>query len=541
MTEVRALSSGQVVRAALVVLLGFLASGVLGVVRTAAYSASFGASAELDVFFGAQRIPELLFTLVAGGALGSAFIPVFTRYLGRSSADAWRLASTVMSWSAAATGVFGLALAATAPLYMPILISDVPAEYQQLAAHLAQWMLITTVIFSASGLVMGILNAHQQFTLPALAISMYNLGLIFGALVLTRVIPTDSGPFAYASQSGANVYGLAFGAILGALLHLGVQIPGLVRVRARLRPLFRLDVEGSGRVLRLMLPRVLGLAVTQINFLVNVFFATRMAEGSNSAMNVAWFMMFFALGVIAQSAGTAVFPTLSKLADAGDLEGYSGRLAAALRGVAFLAVPASAGLIVLGRPAVALLFERGEWTSQATQATAWVLAFFAIGMVGHAFLELLSRAFYALGDTRTPVAVGVLALAANIILSIVFIQFIGDPATIERTPAAGLALANSVTTLLEAVLLWYLLSRRVPQLPTRAVVEMIVRAGAAAAAMGAVVVAVAALLESQHALLIMSACGVLGTAVYFAAAQLFGVGEARSIAAAVVRRVPRRG
>lgn len=541
MTEVRALSSRQVARAALVVLLGFVASGVLGVVRTAAYSASFGASAELDVFFGAQRIPELLFTLVAGGALGSAFIPVFTRYLGRSSADAWRLASTVMSWSAAATGIFGLALAVTAPLYMPILISDVPLEYQQLAAHLAQWMLITTVIFSASGLVMGILNAHQQFTLPALAISMYNLGLIFGALVLTRVIPTDSGPFAYASQSGVNVYGLAFGAILGALLHLVVQIPGLVRVQARLRPLFRLDVEGSGRVLRLMLPRVLGLAVTQINFLVNVFFATRMAEGSNSAMNVAWFMMFFALGVIAQSAGTAVFPTLSKLADAGDLEGYSSRLAAALRGVAFLAVPASVGLIVLGQPMVALLFERGEWTSQATQATAWVLAFFALGMVGHAFLEILSRAFYALGDTRTPVAVGVLALAANIVLSIVFIQFIGDPATIERTPAAGLALANSVTTLLEATLLWYLLSRRVPQLPTRRVVEMIARAGAAAAAMGAVVVAVAALLASQHALVIVPACGALGTAVYFAAAQLFGVGEARSIAASVVRRVPRRG
>ncbi|NOG49530.1 MAG: oligosaccharide flippase family protein [Chloroflexi bacterium] len=188
---------------------------------------------------------------------------------------------------------------------------------------------------------------------------MYNLGLIFGALVLTRIIPTDSGPFAYASQSGANVYGLAFGAILGALMHLAVQVPGLVRVRAKIRPLLRFDVEGSGHVLRLMLPRVLGLAVTQINFLVNVFFATRMAEGSNSAMNVAWFMMFFALGVIAQSAGTAVFPTLSKLADERDFDGYSGRLADALRGVAFLAIPASVGLIVLGGPVIALLFERG--------------------------------------------------------------------------------------------------------------------------------------------------------------------------------------
>src|SRR5687768_16050094 len=161
--SVRALTSGQIMRAALVVLLGFLASGVLGLVRTAAYTAAFGATDELDVFFAAQRIPEMLFTLIAGGALGSAFIPVFARYLTTDDAHAWRLASAVMCWSALAASVLGLLLAVTAPLSMPALFAEVPVEFRDLAADLTRWILITTVIFSFSGLTMGILNVHQQF------------------------------------------------------------------------------------------------------------------------------------------------------------------------------------------------------------------------------------------------------------------------------------------------------------------------------------------------------------------------------------------
>lgn len=538
-SEVRALSTEQIARAALVVLLGFLASGVLGVVRTAAYAAYFGAGEELDVFYAAQRIPEMLFTLVAGGALGSAFIPVFARYLDRDNTHAWRLASSVMSWSAAAAAALGLILALTAPLYMPPLLSNIPAEYQALASDITRWMLITTVIFSISGLMMGILNAHQQFLLPALAISMNNIGLIIGAVVLSAIIPTDSGPFAYPAQGERSIYGLAFGAILGAVLHLVIQIPGLVRVRATIRPLFSTNVEGSGSVLRLMLPRMLGLAVTQLNFLVNLYFAGQMVSGSISALNNAWFVMFFVLGIIAQSVGTAVFPSLAKLAAENNLADFGSRLSSAMRGILFLAIPASVGLIVLGRPVVSLMVERGEWMPEATAGTAWALAFFAIGIAGHGLLEVLSRAFYALSDTRTPVLIGVAALVSNIILSAVFIRLIGDPETLSRGAFAGLALSNAVTTLLEAAALWWLLSRRIKTLDDRLLITSVTRSLAAALVMGAAVALVASVLTTAPDIVLVAAGGALGLVVYFAASAAFGVEEARTVPMMVLRRFKR--
>lgn len=538
MGQGRVLNAGQVVRAAVVVLLGFLASGLLGLVRTAAYAASFGATGEMDAFNTAQRIPEIVFTLVAGGALGSAFIPVFNRYLGSDDPHAWRLASAVMSWSTGAAALLGLVAALTAPLYMPLLMSNISVEYQALAVNLTGWLLVTTVIFSISGLVMGILNAHQQFILPSLAISMYNIGLIIGAVWIAPNLPSDSGLFAYEGAGASNIYGLALGAILGALLHLLVQVPGLVRVRAHLSPLWSTSVAGTGAVLRQMLPRMLGLAVTQINFLVNVYFAGSMAEGSLTALTTAWFLMFFALGIIAQSAGTAVFPTLAKLAAEGDLKAFAGRLVPVMGAVAFFALPASVGLIVLGEPLVSL-FERQAWTSEATAGTAWALAFFSVGILGHGFLELLSRAFYALGDTRTPVGVGVVALMANIILSVVFIQFIGEPGSLARGPIAGLALANALTTLVEAAVLWWLLHRRLPSMESASLVARLGRMLAAALAMGGVVWLVGSLIADQPALVILLIGGLVGGVIYFALTAVLRVPESSAITGAVLRRLRR--
>ncbi|MEO1440637.1 MAG: lipid II flippase MurJ, partial [Chloroflexota bacterium] len=227
MAQTRTLSNSQIARAAIVVLLGFLASGALGLVRTAVIAAAFGTSNELDAFLAAQRVPEALFVLVAGGALGSAFVPVFSRYL-KDDADydkAWQLASATMTLSAGAAGILSLVALLTAPLYVPLYAPAGSGEgVPQLTIRLTQIMLLTPFIFSISGLLMGILNAHQSFTLPAIAIGMNNIGLIIGALVFAQVLPEQNG--------GANVYGLAIGAVLGALLHLVVQLPGLRGIRA---------------------------------------------------------------------------------------------------------------------------------------------------------------------------------------------------------------------------------------------------------------------------------------------------------------------
>ncbi len=525
-----ALSNRQIARAALVVVLGFLASGALGLLRTAIFSVTFGAGDALDAYYAAQRIPETLYVLVAGGALGSSFIPIFARFLANDDPEgAWRLASAVMTCAAlAAAGLAGL-LALLAPLYVPaLLIPGATPEIAALTTGLTQVMLVTVILFSISGLLMGILNARQLFALPALALSMNNIGQILGALLLVPLLPVEGD---------ARVYGLAYGAVLGALLHLLIQLPGLRRVGARLRFLPQPRTPGVFEVLRLMGPRVLGLAVVQINFLVNVNLTSGMLPGSRTALVTAWTLMFFALGVIGQSVGTAVFPSLSALAAADDMLAYKDRLASALRGVLFLAFPATVALMLLGETGVAIAFEYGSWTAEHTAATAWALTFFAIGVAGHGLLEVLARAFYALADTRTPVLVGLMAMVANIALSLLFIRLMGDPASLARGPFAGLALANSLTTLLEGVALWWLLRRRIGPINDGYVLGGAGRALAAALGMGAVIWLMLGLLAGWNLLAAALITAAAGGAAFFALALALGLPEARAVPGVVLRRV----
>ena len=458
MTSRTALSNRQVLRAAVIVLLGFLASGVLGLVRVGVLANVFGTSAAYDAFIAAQRIPEIIFVLVAGGALGSSFIPVYAKQRSDDANTAWRFASAVMTITCGLAILISLIVALFAPwLVRNFLLPDSSPQLQELTTQLTRVMMLTPGIFAISGLVMGILQSHQSFILPSLAISMNNIGIIIGAILIAPALV----PHPDIGQVGnANVFGLAIGAILSALLHLLVQLPGLYKLRARLRPSLNWRLDGVSEVLRLMGPRVLGVAVVQVNFVVNIRLASPMVEGSLSALTTAFTIMFFALGIIGQSVGSAVFPTLAAMVAEEDYDGYKNRLSNAIRTVLFLSLPATAVFIILGQPLVSI-FQRGEWTPESTAATAWALAFYAIGIAGFALLEVLSRAFYALHDTWTPVIAGIGAMIANIILSILFVQFIGDPESLERGPFAGLALANALTTLVEALVLWYLLRRRI--------------------------------------------------------------------------------
>ncbi|MBE0690144.1 MAG: polysaccharide biosynthesis C-terminal domain-containing protein, partial [Anaerolineae bacterium] len=331
------------------------------------------------------------------------------------------------------------------------------------------------------------------------------------------------------------------GTVIGAALHLAVQLPGLRRVSARIRFLPDFKTPGTRDVLLMMGPRVLGLAVVQINFLVNVALAypPRMIAGSASVFTQAWQLMFFVLGVVAQSVGTALFPSLSALAASGDREGYKDRLASAMRGVLFLALPAAVGLIVLGEPVIRALFERGLWTHEHSTAAAWALSLLAIGMPGHALLEVLARAFYALEDTRTPVFVGVGAMALNIMLSIILVRFVGNPNELARGAFAGLALANSLTTLAEAGVLWLLLRRRIGWANHARVWNTSARVALAAAGMGTVIWLVGRSLSDAGIWLQVTIGVPLGIAVFFALSLLFRVNEAHALPAMLIRRFKR--
>ena len=418
----------------------FVVSRVLGLLREMVIAHRFGTSAEMDAYLAAFRLPDFLFYVVAGGALASAFVPTFAGYLARPDrAAAWRLASATINWVLLLlTGLGGLA-ALFAPGLVLTFYGDFSLAQQALTVELMRWMLISTVIFGVSGVLMGILNAHQHFFLPALAPVFYNAAIILAAWFL--------GPT-------WGVRGLVLGVVLGAAAHLLVQVPGLVRQGMAYQPVLMVRDPGMREVGRLMAPRVLGLAAVQLNFVVTTILASGLAVGSLAALNYGWIIMLLPQGIIAQSVATALFPTLAALAAREEWAELRRIFAITLRNLLFLTLPAAAGLVFLAEPIVRLLLQGGDFDAGSTAKTAWALAFFALGLVGHAVVEITTRAFYALKDTRTPVGVGVAAMAVNIGLSLLLLDLFtrwGWP------PHAGLALANSAAVCLEtAVLLWLL-------------------------------------------------------------------------------------
>jgi len=497
-------SERQIARAATLVMALFVVSRILGLVRQMVIGALFGTSGDLDAYLAANRISDTVFLVISGGALGSAFIPTFAGHLAQGDrAGAWRLASAIVNLALIVlTATAGLmALFAPALVRMAIAPGFDPSQ-QALTARLLRLMLVSPVIFGVSGVVMGALNAHQHFLLPALAPSLYNLSIIGGALLL---------------GSRLGVLGMAAGVVAGAALHLLVQVPGLLRYGARYAPTLGLDNPSVREVGRLMAPRVLGTAITQLNFVVNNSLASMMGEGAVSAINYAWLLMLLPQGVFAQAVGTAAFPTFAEQAARGERAGLRTTLAATLRAVFFLSLPATVGLLVLGRPLVGLLFERGAFEAASTEAVAWALAFYALGLMGHAGLEIVARAFYALHDTFTPVWVGGLAMGLNVGLSLTLPAAFG---LIGWPPHAGLALANSVATLLEMMGLLVLIRPRVGGLEGRHVLTALVRSGLAALAMGAVLLGWRAMLPDAGALVLGGGGVVLGAAAYLGAALL---------------------
>ena len=541
MTQTKALDNRQVIEKALIVLLGFLASGVLGFVRTGVLAGQFGTTSAFDAFVAAQRIPEIIFTLVAGGALGSSFIPIYAKYREQDPDHAWKLASAVMTLASISAGILGFVVAVFAPqLVSTILLPGRSALEQQLTVDMVRLMMLTPFIFSISGLVMGILQSHSSFLLPSIAISMNNIGIMIGAILIAPALAPhpDVGQVA-----NSNVMGLAYGAVLSALLHLIVQLPGLRKIRAQIRPIFSWHIQGVIEVLKLMGPRVLGLAVVQINFLVNINLASNMVEGSLVALSTAFTLMFFALGIIGQSVGSAVFPTLSALWAEQDYDGFKDRLSGAMRNVLYLSFPATVVFILLGEPIVSI-FERGEWTAVSTQAAAWALGFYALGIAGFTLLEVLSRAFYALEDTWTPVVVGIGAMASNIILNLIFIQFIGDPDNLARGAFAGLALANASTTLIESLVLWWLMRRRIGDLGLVAGIhDRVIIRSASGTLLLSLLMGIGLCIVTQvvpsGGLMVALIGGVLGAIIFFGAGYILNLGETRSLLSPFIRRVSR--
>ncbi|MEZ4769154.1 MAG: murein biosynthesis integral membrane protein MurJ [Caldilineales bacterium] len=493
----------QIARAAGLVSVLFAVSRLLGLLREVVIGAQFGTGATLDAYLAAFRLPDMIFYLVAGGALASAFIPTFTAALARSQDPrhriAWKLASNVANLVLVVTVALAIAAAILAkPLVERLIAPGFSPSTVDLTVSLMRIMLIGPVIFGLSGLVMGILNSFQHFLSPALAPVVYNLAIIAAAVFLAPTM---------------GVHGLAIGVVAGSLGHLLVQVPALLRRKLRYFAGFGLDSPDVREVLRLMGPRVLGLAAVQINFLITANLASRLTEGSISAINYAWLMMLLPQGIIAQGIATAVFPTLSTLAAQRQIDTLRRTLNAALRAILWLTLPAAAGLLILRVPLIQVLLERGQFTPESTRLTAYALAFFSIGLVAHSLLEVVTRAFYALHDTWTPVKIGLAAMVVNAALGILLLQPLAQ---------GGLALANTTATTLETLALLWLIRPRIAGMGGRRLVSTLGRSLVATLAMAAALLLFTSRAGSLSPLVTAVVGVLIGAAVYAVAAFALG-------------------
>jgi putative peptidoglycan lipid II flippase len=442
----------NIARAAGTIMFAILMGQITGLIRGVLVAQTFGASPELDSFFAANRVSETLFLLVAGGALGSAFIPTFTGLLAKDEKDsAWRLASSIANALILILIFLALLIGFFAPQIVrfglaPGLAND--PQLFSLTVALLRIQLISAVLFGLGGLIVGVLNAHQIFLIPALTPALYQLGIIFGVLFLTPSL---------------GIYGLAWGVVIGAIFYLAIQIPSLIKVISKQKlpitnyylPNFK--DSNFKQVILLMGPRLLGVAIVQLNFWVNTWLASQMQSGSVTGLYYGFSLMLMAQAVIAQSVAIAAMPTFSAQHALGQQDEMRSSLASSLRGIILLALPASVGLILLRQPIISLLYQRGEFDSNSVQLVSWALLWYAAGLVGHSIMEVLTRAFYAQHDTKTPVIIGVIAMGLNIVFSILFSKYFES---LGWLPLGGLAFANSLATAIEATLLFIVMRKR---------------------------------------------------------------------------------
>lgn len=516
----------QIARAAGTVMAAFIISNIAGLVRQILVARAFGTQADIDAFNAANRVSETLFNLVAGGALASAFIPNFTRSLvsETSKYSVWKLASSILNLILLSMSVICAAAALFAPQIVRYILapgfSQDPLQ-EALTIDLLRLMLPSAAIFGVSGLVMAILNSHQVFLAPALTPALYQLGLIFGVTFLSPSM---------------GIYGLAWGVLIGSAAHLGSQLPSLLRQGVRYIPTFGLSDPAVQNVFRLLAPRLLGVAVVQLNFWINARLASQMIEGSYTSIVTAFTLMYMPQAAIAQSIAIAAMPTFSTQAALGRMDEMRASLAASLRGLLLLSIPASLGLILLRTPIITLLYQRGEFDARSTNLVAWALLWYAAGLVGHCVVEVVARAFYALQDTRTPVVVGSLAMALNVIFSYLFAYLFEQSGWM---PHGGLALANSLATALEMLGLLYLMRRRLKGLQERDLLRGIVQSGVASLGMAAAILTWMAFAGEAPAWLNASAGVLLGALVYLGIVWMLGVQEVRSIAVLLRSRLAR--
>ena len=435
-------SARSLARAGVVISGAYLVSRVLGYVRVLLVTTTFGAGHELDAFNAAFRIPDLIYQLVAAGAVASALVPIVGGLFATGENQrAWRVVSTISNLMLVALAVLAAVAFVAAPWIVSTFIAPgFPPDVLAKTIDLTRLMLLAPILLALGAVVTSALNAERRFAASAVAPLVYNLAIIGAALFLS---------------SSLGVTGLAIGVVVGSLGHLVIQLPSLLRAGFRYAPRIDLGDDAARRALVLMLPRVFGLGASQITIVVMVALASGYGSGAVTDWTNAFTLLQIPLGVIGIPLGIVLLPSLSRELAVGRTDVYLALIARSMRILLFVMLPIAGIGIALSYQTVNLLLDYGKVDDGAVALTASTLQLFLLGLGAHASIGVLARAFYARHDTRTPVLAAVLAVIINTTLGAVLIGRIG-------LPALGLAIALAAWA--EAIVLLIVLKRREPGL-----------------------------------------------------------------------------
>ncbi len=461
--------TSTIARSAGTISFAVLLSRLLGLVREQVFAGFFGAGYAYDAFVVAFRIPNLLRDLFAEGALSAAFITVFTDYRNKQGASAtWKLAGNVISVLIILVGgitLLGMILSGKIVSLMSPDFSLVPGKHE-LTALMTSIMFPFLLLVSLSAIAMGMLNSLNKFFIPSMASSFFNLGSILSGLLFS---------YGFSHLNREPIIGMAVGTLVGGLLQIGIQLPALRKEGFLFAWHLDLKDEGLRRIMRLMLPAVIGLSATQINLFVNTFFASSCVEGSVSWLNYAFRLIFFPIGMVGVSFSMATLPVVSNQASLGNLDQLKGAYVSTGILSFLLTVPASAGLIFLSRPIVSILFEHGRFTAHDTLMTAQALSFYAAGLFAYAALKIIVPIFYALNRTRYPVIGSFLTVMLNVLFVVLLL---------EPLQHCAIALSTSLCVLINFLFLSVVLYREVGGYKTSYLLQNFIKIAITAVIMG---------------------------------------------------------
>ena len=444
--------ANSITSAAILLGLASLASRFLGMLRDRILAGQFGAGSELDIYYASFRIPDLVFNLIVVGALSAGFIPVFAGLLAvHKKEEAWKAANIVLNFILVLLAAVCLILIIFAPLIINLIVPGFDQEKKDITIAMTRIMFLAPFFLTLSSIMGGILQSFRRFFFYSLAPVMYNIGIIIGAVVFVK---------------WWGLYGLAWGVVLGALLHFLIQLPAVQRLGFRYQWLWDLKNIELRKIIKMMVPRTLTLFISQLNLIVITVIASALAAGSLAVFNFANNLQNLPLGLFAFSFAAASFPTLSILASQKEISKFAERLSLVTRQVLFLLVPASVLMIILRAQIVRVVLGSGKFSWDDTILTLETLQFFALSLFAQGLIPLFARAFWALHNAKTPFIAALIGMAINLVGCLIFPALNNPWASEPNTPfgIAGLAIAFSLASVVNAGLLFILISQRIKQL-----------------------------------------------------------------------------